>query len=136
MCNPSGGTELDKAVKFRISRSAHFRGWNKYAGTYPAKMSTMVLIFADGAHAGAREFVPRCTFTRRGSNTLLHRPWASCTFQTGNSCTLYFLSGRFLHKIMLDKILWKALQSGRALFLWEDYYIVKSCSKRPGEENK
>ena len=26
---------------------AHFRGWNKYAGTYPAKMSTMVLILAD-----------------------------------------------------------------------------------------
>ena len=28
---------------------AHFRGGNKYAGTYPAKMSTVVLIFADGA---------------------------------------------------------------------------------------
>ena len=28
---------------------AHFRGWNKYAGTYPAKISTVVLIFADGA---------------------------------------------------------------------------------------
>ena len=30
---------------------AHFRGWNKYAGTYPAKMRTVVLIFADGARA-------------------------------------------------------------------------------------
>ena len=28
---------------------AHFRGGTKYAGTYPAKMSTVVLIFADGA---------------------------------------------------------------------------------------
>ena len=35
---------------------AHFRGWNKYAGTYPAKMSTVVLIFADGAQIRARIF--------------------------------------------------------------------------------
>ena len=37
---------------------AHFRGWNKYAGTYPAKMSTMVLIFADGAQIRARICAP------------------------------------------------------------------------------
>ena len=35
--------------------------------------------------------------------TAVYRPWASCTFQTRNSCTSYFLSGRFLHKIMLQK---------------------------------
>ena len=35
--------------------------------------------------------------------TVVYRPWASCTFQTGNSCTSYFLSGCFLHKIMLQK---------------------------------
>ena len=34
--------------------------------------------------------------------TAVYRPWASCTFKTGNSCTSYFLSGRFLHKIMLQ----------------------------------
>ena len=38
---------------------ARFRGWNKYAGTYPAKMSTVVLIFADGAQIRA------CTIVRR-----------------------------------------------------------------------
>ena len=37
---------------------AHFRGWNKYAGTYPAKMSTRVLIFADGAQIRARICAP------------------------------------------------------------------------------
>ena len=35
--------------------------------------------------------------------TAVDRPWASCTFQTGNSCTSSFLSGRFLRKIMLQK---------------------------------
>ena len=35
--------------------------------------------------------------------TAVDRPWASCTFQTGNSCTSSFLFGRFLHKIMLQK---------------------------------
>ena len=34
--------------------SAHFRGWNKYVGTYPTKLSTVVLIFADGAQIRAR----------------------------------------------------------------------------------
>ena len=37
---------------------AHFRGWNKYAGTYPAKMSNVVLIFADGAQIRARICAP------------------------------------------------------------------------------
>ena len=37
---------------------AYFRGWNKYAGTYPAKMSTVVLIFADGAQIRARIYAP------------------------------------------------------------------------------
>ena len=41
--------------------------------------------------------------------TAADRPWASCTFRTGNAGTLSFLSGLFLHK---------------------------TCSKRPGEENK
>ena len=45
----SGG---DEGLGSRLSTckpyGAHFRGWNKYAGTYPAKMSTVVLIFADG----------------------------------------------------------------------------------------
>ena len=35
--------------------------------------------------------------------TAVDRPWASCTFQTGNSCTSSFLSGLFLRKIMLQK---------------------------------
>ena len=35
--------------------------------------------------------------------TAVDRPWASNTFQTGNSGTSYFLSGRFLHKTMLQK---------------------------------
>ena len=35
--------------------------------------------------------------------TAVDRPWTSCSFQTGNSCTSSFLSGRFLHKIMLQK---------------------------------
>ena len=35
--------------------------------------------------------------------TAVDRPWASCTFQTGNSCSSSFLSGRFLQKIMLQK---------------------------------
>ena len=35
--------------------------------------------------------------------TAVDRPWASYTFQTGNSCTSYFLSGLFLHKIMPQK---------------------------------
>ena len=42
-----------------------------------------------------------CLGTRRG--IAVDRPWASCTFQTGNSYTSSFLSGRFLHKIMLQK---------------------------------
>ena len=63
MCNCFGGTELDKAVKFRISRSAWctFSRGNKYAGTYPAKMSTVVLIFAGSM---VHKFARRCTFTR------------------------------------------------------------------------
>ena len=35
--------------------------------------------------------------------TAVDRPWASYTIQTGNSRTSSFLSGRFLHKIMLQK---------------------------------
>ena len=37
---------------------ARFRGGNEYAGTYPAKMSTMVHIFADGARIRARICAP------------------------------------------------------------------------------
>ena len=74
MCNCSGGTELDKAVKFRISRSAWctFSRGNKYAGTYPAKMSTVVLIFADGAQIRARICAPMHVYAG-GTHTLLHR---------------------------------------------------------------
>ena len=39
----------------------------------------------------------------------------SCTFQTGNSCTSYFLSGRFLHKIMLQKVR-RGKEINRAIF--------------------
>ena len=46
--------------------------------------------------------------------TAVYRPWASCTFQTGNSCTSYFLSGRFLHKIMLQKA-WRGKEINRVL---------------------
>ena len=53
-------------------QGAHFRGWNKYAGTYPAKMSTVVLIFADGAQIRVRICAPGACF-RGGTNTLLHR---------------------------------------------------------------
>ena len=35
--------------------------------------------------------------------TAVDRPWTSCTFQTGNSCTSSFLSAGFLLKIMLQK---------------------------------
>ena len=35
-----------------------FAGGNEYAGTYPAKMSTMVHIFADGARIRARICAP------------------------------------------------------------------------------
>ena len=35
-----------------------FAGENNYAGTYPAKMSTIVLIFADGAQICARICAP------------------------------------------------------------------------------
>ena len=51
MCSCSGGTELTKQPSSGSVdlHGAHFRGGNKYAGTYTAKMSTVVLIFADGA---------------------------------------------------------------------------------------
>ena len=63
MCNCSGATELDKAVKFDL-HGAHFRGGDKYAGTYPAKMSTMVLIFAYGAQIRARICAPVHVYAR------------------------------------------------------------------------
>ena len=47
---------------------ARFRGGNEYAGMYPAKMSTMVHIFADGARICAPVHV-----YAGGTNTLLHR---------------------------------------------------------------
>ena len=59
---------------------AHFRGWNKYAGTYPAKGAPWCS-FSRMVHKFAREFVRRCTvtggerircytFTRREGRTL------------------------------------------------------------------
>ena len=53
---------------------AHFRGWKKYAGTYPARMSTMVLIFADGAQIRARICAPGARF--RGGNEYAVTPAA------------------------------------------------------------
>ena len=43
---------------------AHFRGGNKYAGTYPAKMNTVVLIFANGAQIRARVCAPVHVYAR------------------------------------------------------------------------
>ena len=43
---------------------AHFHGGNKYAGTYPAKMSTVVLNFADGAQIHARICAPVHVYAR------------------------------------------------------------------------
>ena len=63
---------------------AHFRRGNKYAGTYPAKMSTEVLIFADGAQIRARICAPVHVFAGGGGgNTLLHRPPA-CFWPDGS----------------------------------------------------
>ena len=57
LCNCSGATELDSSGSVDLY-GAHFREWNKYAGTHSAKMSTMVLIFADGAQIRARVCAP------------------------------------------------------------------------------
>ena len=45
----------------------HFRGWNKYADTYPAKM---VLIFAYGAQIRARICAPAHVYARRNEYAL------------------------------------------------------------------
>ena len=72
MCNCSRAAELDKSSQAQSVdlNGVHFRGWNKYAGTYPTKMSTMVLILWM-VHKFAGEFVRQCTFTPGGTNTLL-----------------------------------------------------------------
>ena len=61
ICNCSGAglssTKQSSSASVDL-HGAHFRGWNNYAGTYTANMSTMVLIFADGAQIRARICVP------------------------------------------------------------------------------
>ena len=62
-------------------------------------------------HFGAKlcEYVPLLSGYETGHcgrrPTAVDRPWASCTFQTGNSCTSSFLSGRFLDTVL--EIAWQ-----------------------------
>ena len=57
-CFDREGRCLVQQVQAQPLPGARFRGGNEYAGTYPAKMSTMVHIFADGARIRARICAP------------------------------------------------------------------------------
>ena len=57
-CLDREGRCLVQQVQAQPLPGARFRGGNEYAGMYPAKMSTMVHIFADGARIRARICAP------------------------------------------------------------------------------